>query len=87
MVKVLLPQSLTALFPGCPRQVELEAATVKGVIDELNQRWPGMRNRLLDVGPALRQHILVSIDGQVAGLADPVRAGAVVRIIPSITGG
>lgn len=87
MARVVLPQSLIALFPGCPRQVESDAETVLGVIEQLNQRWPGMRSRLLDAGPRLRQHILVSIDGQVVGLDTPVGAGCEVRIIPSITGG
>lgn len=87
MAKVILPQSLVTLFPGCPRQVEVEAETVQGVIDQLNVRWPGMRNRLLDAGPVLRQHILVAIDGQTVDLATPVGPDTQVRIIPSITGG
>lgn len=87
MIKVLLPQSLIVLFPGCPGDLTMAATTVHRVIEHLNDRWPGMRSRLLDAGPKLREHILVSIDGELVGLADSVAPGAVVRITPSITGG
>lgn len=87
MAMVLLPQSLITLFPGAPRRTEVDAADVRGVIDQIDARWVGMRSRLLDAGPALREHIRVAVDGQIADLATPVTPDSVVRIIPSITGG
>jgi len=84
---VLLPQSLLALFPTAARQVQVETATVQETIDVLNERWPGLRNRLLDGGSAIRRHILVFVDGEKAELSSTVRPGSHVRIVPSITGG
>jgi len=44
---VRLPGTLTPLFPGLPRRVEVEAATVLAAIDSLETRWPGLRDRLV----------------------------------------
>jgi molybdopterin synthase sulfur carrier subunit len=87
MAKVHLPQNLVVLFPGAPRQVEVAGTTVLEVMDGLNQRFPGMKSRLVDAGPVLREHILVFVDKEQAGLQSPVRPDSEVRIIPSITGG
>ncbi len=37
---VTLPTALVRLFPGSPNAVELQAATVRELIDALNERWP-----------------------------------------------
>lgn len=87
MANVYLPRNLTVLFPGLPRQLREEASTVDELIGNLDLNWPGLRNRLLDSGPALRQHILVFVDGQKADLSSPVATDSEVRVIPSITGG
>lgn len=87
MATVFLPQNLTVLFPGAPRQVRVEARTVLELIERLNERWPGMRSRLLDAGPALREHITVFVDAEKATLQTPVGADSEVRVIPAITGG
>jgi molybdopterin converting factor small subunit len=87
MATVYLPQNLTVLFPGAPRTVEVEAATVGEAIEALNGRWPGMRSRLLEAGPKLREHINVFVDGEKAGLATAVAPGGAIRVVPSITGG
>lgn len=87
MAKVFLPQNLTVLFPGLPRQVELEATTVAEVIERLNQRYPGVRDRLVTAGPALREHILIFVGTEKADLTSPIPPDAEVRVIPSITGG
>jgi molybdopterin synthase sulfur carrier subunit len=87
MAKVFLPQNLTVLFPGASRQVDVEATTVADLIDQLDQRHPGMRNRLLTVGPALREHIIIFVGSEKAELSTPVPPGAEVRVIPAISGG
>jgi molybdopterin converting factor small subunit len=84
---VLLPRNLLALFPTAVRQLEVETGTVEETIDLLNERWPGLRNRLVDAGPSLREHILVFVDGEKADLATAVKAESEIRIVPSITGG
>jgi molybdopterin converting factor small subunit len=84
---VHLPRSLVALFPGAPRRLEVSGATVAEVIDVLDARVPGMRNRLVDAGPSIRAHINVFVAGQRATLATPVPPGAIVHVIPAVSGG
>lgn len=87
MAEVYLPRSLADLFPDAPRRFSLEAATVGELVRALDDRWPGMRDRLCTAGPAVREHINIFVDGEKAGLEARLRAGAVVRIIPAVSGG
>jgi molybdopterin converting factor small subunit len=75
------------LFPGLPRRVELDAASVDAAIDELEERWPGVRDRLCEPGPALRMHIHVYVDRNRAALDTPLDAGSRVDVVAAISGG
>jgi molybdopterin synthase sulfur carrier subunit len=86
-VIVHLPRSLVALFPGCPRRIEAEGATLEEVIRDVDRRVPGLANRVLDAGPSLRRHLNVYVSGERAGLDTPVSPGADVHIIPAVSGG
>ncbi len=87
MARVYLPGSLVRLFPGAPRRVELEAATVDEVIAQLEVRWPGMSSRLCDARSSLRQHINIFVDGERAALSTPVAPASEVLIVPAVSGG
>jgi molybdopterin converting factor small subunit len=87
MATVVLPRSLIALFPGAERRLELDGATVEELIDRLDERIPGIRNRLVDAGPSLREHLNVFVDGQRAGLGTVVSPDATVHVIPAVSGG
>ena len=87
MVEVYLPRSLLQLFPTAERRPHVEAATVAEVIDALESRWPGMRARLCDAGPTIREHINIFVDGDRATLDTPVGAGSTVHVIPAVSGG
>ena len=87
MADVHLPSTLTPLFPGLPRHVDGEAGTVNGAIDELESRWPGVRDRLCEPGPELRRHIHVYVDRERAGLDTPLASGSRVEVIAAISGG
>jgi sulfur-carrier protein len=84
-----LPRSLVTLFPDPPpRHLELQPATLGDLVALLDARWPGMRDRVCEAGPQLREHINVFVDGQrVRELATPLTAGSVVHIIPAVAGG
>jgi molybdopterin converting factor small subunit len=84
---VHLPRSLVALFPGADRRMEVHGATVAEVIADLDLRVPGIANRLLDAGPAIRTHLNVYVAGERVGLHAPVPAGANVHVIPAASGG
>jgi sulfur-carrier protein len=84
---VRLPGVLVDLFPGSTRSVEMSASTVDEMMNELDRRWPGMRDRLCDSTPAIRKHINVFIDGERARLDTPLEPGTKVFIITAISGG
>jgi molybdopterin converting factor small subunit len=60
---------------------------VADVIADLDRQVPGIRNRLLDAGPSIRTHINVFVAGQRATLTSPVPTGAVVHVVPAVSGG
>jgi molybdopterin synthase sulfur carrier subunit len=77
-------QSLT----GGVKQVEVEATTVRQVIDQLDNRYPGMKERLVEEG-RVRRNLAVSIDGEIArlGLLEKVGEHSEVHFVPAIGGG
>jgi len=86
---VYLPRSLVALFiEQPPRHVELQSETLGELVSDLDARWPGMADRLLEPGPQLRVHINVFIDGErERDLGAPLSSGSVVHVIPAVAGG
>ena len=86
-VTVRLPALLEALFPGVERQLELRVASVGELMDALEARWPGMRDRLCDTTPAIRRHINVFVDGKRGTLATKLPPGADVFVLTAISGG
>ncbi|HSI40320.1 MAG TPA: MoaD/ThiS family protein [Xanthobacteraceae bacterium] len=86
-VLVRLPSHLVALFPGAEPRVALQATTVRELIEALDARWPGMRDRLCDSSPAVRRHINIFVEGRRARLDTALAPGADVFIITAISGG
>jgi sulfur-carrier protein len=86
MADLHLPTTLTPLFAGLPRRLDVEAATVGEALDELEARWPGLRDRLCEPG-ALRPHIHVYVDKERAGLDTPVEPRSRIDVIAAISGG
>ena len=87
MAELRLPTTLPPLFPGLPRKLDVDAATVQEAIDRLDERWPGLRDRLCEPGPVLRPHINVYVDRERAGLDTGLDARSRVDVIAAITGG
>lgn len=86
-VAVRLPAALVRLFPGAAPRLELPAATVRDLIDGLDARWPGMRDRLCDSRPAIRRHINVFVEGRRATLDTRLAPGTEVTVLTAISGG
>jgi len=84
---VHLPATLTSLFPGLSRHVDVEAGTVLGALDALEAQWPGLRDRLVEEGPELRPHIHVYVDRERAGLDAPLGPRSRMDVIAAISGG
>ncbi len=87
MATVILPRSLLVILPAADRRVEVDASTVSAAIDALEIHVPGIRNRLCDAGPTIRQHINIFVNGERADLATPIPEGATVHVIPAVSGG
>ncbi len=87
MADLHLPTTLTPLFADLPRRLEVDAATVDDAIAQLEERWPGLRDRLCEPGPALRTHIHVYVDRERGGLETPLEQRSRVDVIAAISGG
>jgi molybdopterin synthase sulfur carrier subunit len=87
MVEVTLPPALLRLFPEAPPALGVRAASVRELLDALDERWPGMRDRLADETPSIRRHINIFVEGRRSRLETPLSPGAKVFIITAISGG
>ncbi len=87
MAELQLPRTLIPLFGELPRRVTLDAATVDEAIDQLEERWPGVRDRLCEPGPVLRPHIHVYVDEERAALDTPLGRRSRVHVVAAISGG
>ena len=81
MTTVVIPGGLRAHCDGLER-VDVEAASVKGVLLALEARFPGF-------GAELGENVAVAIDGEVFQdpLYEPVGAGSEVHFLPALSGG
>jgi molybdopterin synthase sulfur carrier subunit len=87
MADLHLPGTLTSLFAGLPRSVDVDAPTVGEAIERLDRDWPGLQDRLCEPGPVLRLHIHVYVDRERATLATPLDDRSRVDVIAAISGG
>jgi molybdopterin synthase sulfur carrier subunit len=87
MADLHLPTTLLPLFSGLPRRVEVEACTVDEAIGRLDERWPGLRDRLCEPGPSIRPHIHVYVDRERASLETAVEQRSRIDVIAAISGG
>ena len=87
MADLHLPGTLTPLFAGLPRRVDVDAATVGEAIERLDGQWPGLRDRLCEPGPLLRRHIHVYVDRERATLDTPLELRSRIDVIAAISGG
>jgi molybdopterin converting factor small subunit len=87
MADVHLPPTLTPLFPGLPRRLDVDAQTVDEALARLDERFPGLRDRLCEPGPSIRRHIHVYVDRERAELDTPVSDRSRVDVIAAISGG
>jgi molybdopterin converting factor small subunit len=81
MIRVHLPTSLRDLSGGVA-DVEIEADTVRRLIRRLDERFPGM-------GERLAEGVSVSIDGEIVADAmyEDLPDGAEVHFLPTLAGG
>ncbi len=88
-VTVRIPTPLRSLTGG-EEQVKSSGATVRAVIDELEQNHPGMRDRLLDE-KGVRRFVNIYVGDEdirfLDGLDTKLENGVEISIVPAIAGG
>jgi sulfur-carrier protein len=87
MADVHLPGTLPPLFQGLSRRVDVDATTVGEAIEQLDARWPGLRDRLCAGRNELRPHIHVYVDKERAALDTALAEGSRIDVIAAISGG
>lgn len=87
MPVVWIPGLLRSLTHG-QSSVVVPGSTVKEVIENLEERFPGMKERLMD-GERLRADISVVVDGETSylKLRHPLKAESEVYFLNAISGG
>lgn len=88
-VTIRIPTPLRTLTGG-EEQVPVEGSTVKQVIENLEQRHPGIRDRLLDE-KGVRRFVNIYVGDEdirfLDGLETQLKGGEEVSIVPAIAGG
>jgi molybdopterin synthase sulfur carrier subunit len=89
-VRVRIPAPLRAITAG-ESEVSVGASSVDQVLNELESRFPAIRQRLRDDEGALRRFVNLYVNGEdvrfLAGLKTSVKSGDEVSIIPAVAGG
>jgi sulfur-carrier protein len=87
VVTVFIPTMLQSMSGGV-KEVKVEAANVRQIIDRLEELYPGIKDRLVEEG-RIRPNLSVAIDGEVArlGLLEKVGENSEVHFVPAIGGG
>ena len=85
-MRVLVPSALRP-YTGASR-VEAVGDTLLALFADLDQRYPGIRFRMIDEQDAMREHIRIFVNHDEAqGLQQPLRAQDDVHLICALSGG
>ena len=70
------------------KKIQIEGSNIRQVIENLNDQYPGMKNRLVD-GDRIKLEISVAIDGEIStlGMIDKVSETSEIHFLPAIAGG
>ncbi|MGD9694556.1 MAG: ubiquitin-like small modifier protein 1 [Thermoleophilia bacterium] len=89
-VTVRIPAPLRPVVGGASA-VELEPGTVRQLIDQLDARHSGFRDRVVEEDGALRRFVNVFVAGEdvrfAEGIETAVADGQEVTILPAVAGG
>jgi molybdopterin synthase sulfur carrier subunit len=89
-IKVQIPAPLRSLTGGAD-ELELEAQDVASLVEALEARHKGLRDRLYDGQGELRSYVRVFVNEEdvrfLDGKKTALKAGDTVAIVPAIAGG
>jgi molybdopterin converting factor small subunit len=89
MTTVRIPPTLRGEVGG-ERQVPATGDTVREILDDLIERFPGLRAQLVeddDIAPFVNVYVEGEDVRTLDGLETPVREGATVILLPAMAGG
>ena len=90
MVQVRVPTPLRRYTAG-NGAVEADGATVAARVDDLEKRYPGMKDRFCDEGGQVRRFVNIFVNGEdirfLKHLDTPLKSGDELSIVPAIAGG
>jgi molybdopterin synthase sulfur carrier subunit len=88
-VEVRIPTILRT-FTGGAKAVQGDGSTLSAVIDDIESRNPGLKERLVEAD-GLRRFVNVYVNDEdvrfVGGLSAPISDGDVVVVLPAVAGG
>ena len=87
MITIHIPQQLRSYTAGAT-QVEARGRTVDEALTHLNDRFPGIRFRVIDEQGRIREHMRIFVDGErVREVGASVTARGEVHIFGALSGG
>jgi molybdopterin synthase sulfur carrier subunit len=88
--RLVVPSALRSSAGGA-KEVVVEGATLRALLDDLGARMPGLERRIRDERGVLRPHVLVFVDGLMvrgeSSMETPVPEGCEVLVAPAVSGG
>ncbi len=90
MNRVRIPTQLRTLTNDAP-EVEAQGGTVSDIVDDLEARYPGLKERLMDDSGKLRRFVNIYVNDEdvrfLDGIGTEIPDGAKLSIIPAVAGG
>ncbi|BDT87484.1 MoaD/ThiS family protein [Nocardia cyriacigeorgica] len=90
MASVRLPSVLRP-YVGGEKELDVDAASLRALLDALRDSHPALERRLRDESGRLRRYVNFYVDGDecrsLDGIDTALRPGSEVMIIPAVAGG
>ena len=89
-VTVKIPTPLRRVTDGVD-QIEADSDQLAGALAQLNEQFPGIKERLFNDEGTLHRFVNIYVNGEdvrfLSGLETPLKEGDEVSIVPAVAGG
>ena len=90
MVSVRVPTPLRKFTNGID-EVSVDGSTVRSLVENLDQKYPGIKERICDETGKIRRFVNVYVNGDdirfLQNLETALKEGDTISIVPAIAGG
>ena len=87
----MLPYLAQVCGPAITESLCRSGALSRALVDDLEKRYPGMKDRICDEGGQVRRFVNIFVNGEdirfLKHLDTPLKAGDELSIVPAIAGG